>query len=104
MSETSGSMDVRSDNSTPPVTNTSKTDTPIPITASVSDSAATPAVGGVRSAASGDRMISGIDLIDYGAGGLMPNHVYLVKGAGGVGKSILGLQFLTRGLEHQEPG
>ncbi|HET7437698.1 MAG TPA: ATPase domain-containing protein [Thermoanaerobaculia bacterium] len=54
--------------------------------------------------AHGDRMISGIDLIDYGAGGLMPNHVYLVKGGSGVGKSILGLQFLARGLEHQEPG
>jgi len=49
-------------------------------------------------------MISGIDLIDYGAGGLLPNKVYVVKGGIGVGKSIVGLQFLTRGLEHQEPG
>ncbi|HKO57167.1 MAG TPA: ATPase domain-containing protein [Thermoanaerobaculia bacterium] len=53
---------------------------------------------------SGDRMISGIDLIDYGVGGLMPNKVYVVKGGIGVGKTIVGLQFLTRGLEHQEPG
>jgi KaiC/GvpD/RAD55 family RecA-like ATPase/DNA-binding response OmpR family regulator len=58
----------------------------------------------VRASQSTDRLISGIDLIDYGVGGLMPNHVYLVKGAGGLGKSILGLQFLARGLEHQEPG
>lgn len=51
-----------------------------------------------------DRMISGIDLIDYGVGGLLPNKVYLVKGNIGVGKTILGLQYITRGLEHQEPG
>ncbi len=51
-----------------------------------------------------DRIVSGIDLIDYGAGGLLPNHVYVVKGGMGVGKSIAGLQFLTRGLEHDEPG
>ena len=76
-----------------------KTDTPLPIGQSVPDSA-----GKTRPARPGDRIISGIDLVDYGAGGLMPNHVYLVKGGGGVGKSILGLQFLTRGLEHQEPG
>jgi KaiC/GvpD/RAD55 family RecA-like ATPase/DNA-binding response OmpR family regulator len=49
-------------------------------------------------------MISGIDLLDYGAGGLMPHKVYLVKGGSGVGKSLLGLQYLTRGLELQEPG
>lgn len=53
---------------------------------------------------SSDRMISGIDLIDFGAGGLLPGHVYLVKGGSGLGKTILGLQFLARGLEHQEPG
>lgn len=53
---------------------------------------------------SGDRMISGIDLLDFGAGGLLPNKVYLVRGGAGVGKSILGLQYLTRGLELQEPG
>src|ERR687889_520809 len=76
-----------------------KTDTPLPIGKSVRDSAGT-----TRPVRSGERIISGIDLVDYGAGGLMPNHVYLVKGGGGVGKSIVGLQFLVRGLEHQEPG
>ena len=53
---------------------------------------------------SADRIISGIDLLDYGAGGLMPHKVYLVKGGSGVGKTLLGLQYLTRGLELQEPG
>lgn len=77
-----------------------KTDKQIPITSPVRDSAGKPRT--TRGA--GDRIISGIDLIDFGAGGLMPNHVYLVKGRGGLGKSILGMQFLTRGLEHQEPG
>jgi KaiC/GvpD/RAD55 family RecA-like ATPase/DNA-binding response OmpR family regulator len=56
------------------------------------------------SASDSDRIISGIDLIDYGAGGLMPRHLYLVQGPSGVGKSIVGMQFLTRGLEHQETG
>lgn len=51
-----------------------------------------------------DRMISGIDLIDFGAGGLMPDHVYLVKGPSGMGKTLLGLQFLARGLEYGETG
>jgi KaiC/GvpD/RAD55 family RecA-like ATPase/CheY-like chemotaxis protein len=51
-----------------------------------------------------DRMISGIDLIDFGVGGLLPQKVYVVKGGIGMGKSIVGLQFLTRGLEHNEPG
>jgi KaiC/GvpD/RAD55 family RecA-like ATPase/DNA-binding response OmpR family regulator len=51
-----------------------------------------------------DRSISGIDLIDFSVGGLLPNKVYVVKGGEGVGKTVLGLQFLTRGLEHQEPG
>lgn len=53
---------------------------------------------------SSDRLISGIDLIDFGVGGLLPNKVYVIKGGVGVGKTIAGLQFLTRGLEHQEPG
>ena len=77
-----------------------KTDKQLPITTPVPDSAGKPR----SSRGAADRIISGIDLIDFGAGGLMPNHVYLVKGGGGLGKSILGLQFLTRGLEHQEPG
>jgi len=51
-----------------------------------------------------DRMISGIDLLDYGAGGLLAHKIYLVRGGSGVGKTLLGLQYLTRGLELQEPG
>jgi KaiC/GvpD/RAD55 family RecA-like ATPase/DNA-binding response OmpR family regulator len=58
----------------------------------------------IEATAPANRIISGIDLIDYGAGGLLPNHVYVVKGSTGVGKSVVGLQFLTRGLEHDEPG
>jgi KaiC/GvpD/RAD55 family RecA-like ATPase/DNA-binding response OmpR family regulator len=97
-----GSTDIRSDDAAPAsrraATSSSKTDTPIPLDSPI------PEVGASKVRVSGDRMISGIDLIDYGAGGLMPNHVYIVKGGMGVGKSILGLQFLVRGLEHQEPG
>lgn len=52
----------------------------------------------------GERIISGIDLIDYSVGGLFPEKVYVVKGGAGTGKTILGLQFLVRGLEHGEPG
>ena len=52
----------------------------------------------------GPRMISGIDLIDYGAGGLYPEKVYVIKGGIGVGKTVVGLQFLSRGLEMNEPG
>jgi KaiC/GvpD/RAD55 family RecA-like ATPase/DNA-binding response OmpR family regulator len=87
-----------------------KTDTPLPIEPAVLETAASSAQVPIanerpeRPALGGDRLISGIDLIDFGAGGLMPNHVYVVKGAGGVGKSILGLQFLARGLELQETG
>jgi KaiC/GvpD/RAD55 family RecA-like ATPase len=51
-----------------------------------------------------DRMISGIDLLDDGAGGLLAHKIYLVRGASGVGKTLLGLQYLTRGLELREPG
>ncbi|HUP63948.1 MAG TPA: ATPase domain-containing protein [Thermoanaerobaculia bacterium] len=51
-----------------------------------------------------NRIISGIDLIDFGVGGLFPERVYVVKGTPGTGKSILGLQFLVRGLEVHEPG
>lgn len=100
-----GSTEVRSPSTSsapstgaPPVKTDGKTDTPLPIAPAIPETAATATLH------AGDRIISGIDLIDYGAGGLMPNHIYLVKGGGGVGKSILGMQFLTRGLEHQEPG
>jgi len=87
----SGTIDVRSESATPPPVNN-----PQPVIPISTDRAERPALGG-------DRLISGIDLVDFGAGGLAPNHVYVVKGAGGVGKTILGLQFLARGLELQEP-
>src|ERR1041385_5599568 len=79
---------------------TQKTDTPLPLTTPVAE------VGGTAAprANTADRMISGIDPLDYGAGGLMPHKVYVIKGGAGVGKSILGMQYLTRGLELQEPG
>src|ERR1051325_1806148 len=91
-----GSSEVRSSNhaSNP----TTRTDKELPLAAPIQETnAKTPA-------AVADRLISGIDLLDYGAGGLMPHKVYVVKGAAGVGKSILGLQYLVRGLELQEPG
>jgi len=96
----SGSMDVRSDANASAKRSggTGKTDTPMPLDTPVQE------VSSERNARSGERMISGLDLVDYGVGGLMPNKVYVVKGGIGVGKSIVGLQFLTRGLEHQEPG
>ena len=72
---------------------------PLPLDRPVKEGGSLPA-----RAKNADRIISGIDLLDYGAGGLMPNKVYLVRGGAGVGKSILGLQFLTRGLELHEPG
>lgn len=50
------------------------------------------------------RIISGIDLIDSGAGGLFPNKIYLIKGGLGIGKTIAGLQYLARGLQLDEPG
>jgi len=94
-------MDVRSDANASAKRSggTGKTDTPMPLDTPVQE------VGSeTRNARSGERMISGLDLVDYGVGGLMPNKVYVVKGGIGVGKTIVGLQFLTRGLEHQEPG
>lgn len=94
----SGTMDVRTNNPEPsnnpiPATEPTRQDAPL----STQTAAERPALGG-------DRIISGIDLIDFGAGGLAPDHVYVLKGAGGLGKTILGLQFLARGLELQEPG
>jgi KaiC/GvpD/RAD55 family RecA-like ATPase/DNA-binding response OmpR family regulator len=105
-----GSTDVRSDSTTPATpTRSTKTDTPLPLDTpaqEVSGTTTRKADGDGRAdrADRADRMISGIDLLDYGAGGLMPHKVYLVKGGSGVGKSLLGLQYLTRGLELQEPG
>src|SRR3954454_7306468 len=102
-----GSTDVRSNSTTSnnPSRGT-KTDTPLPLDTPAQEvSATTPREhAGGNGAAHGERMISGIDLLDYGAGGLMPHKVYLIKGGSGVGKSLLGLQYLTRGLELQEPG
>src|SRR5438128_2556369 len=76
---------------------TTKTDTPLPLAAPVQET--TPSRPALL-----DRLISGIDLLDFGAGGLLPHKIYLVRGGSGVGKTLLGLQYLTRGLELQEPG
>lgn len=51
-----------------------------------------------------EHTISGIDLIDQSAGGLLPGQPYVIRGSLGLGKSILGLQFLARGLDLGEPG
>lgn len=91
-----GSTDVRSNQ--PSSTRGAKTDTPLPINQPVKE------LSSPARDKSADRIISGIDLLDFGAGGLLPHKVYLVRGSGGVGKSLLGLQYLTRGLELQEPG
>ena len=91
MSETTG-PEVRTETDvvppTPPANlTTAKTDIPLPIAPAIVESAeTTPAAA----SAIGDRIISGIDLIDFSAGGLMPNHVYLVKGAGGLGDPRVG--------------
>ena len=100
-----GSSEVRSDNASPSPNsaNQSKTDKPLPLDTPVQEVAGAGEKSEPRHAGA-ERIISGIDLLDYGAGGLMPHKVYVVKGAAGVGKSILGLQYLTRGLELQEPG
>ena len=92
------STDVRSNEITPATTLTTptpKTDVPVPLVSIIEE------VAPPRPA---DRMISGIDLLDYGAGGLLPHKMYLVRGGSGVGKTLLGLQYLTRGLELHEPG
>lgn len=96
-SDLSSESNTRSTNPSPGAAG--KTDTPLPIS-SIPDATprdAAPAPGA-------ERIISGIDLLDYGAGGLMAHKVYLVRGGSGVGKTLLGLQYLTRGLELQEPG
>ena len=103
-----GSTDVRSSKSSqgyePAPPTILKTDKELPLGDPIVEPTADPATASEAKNADCERCISGIDLLDYGAGGLMPNKVYLVKGAGGVGKTLFGLQFLTRGLEHQEPG
>jgi KaiC/GvpD/RAD55 family RecA-like ATPase/CheY-like chemotaxis protein len=98
-----GLSDVRSSNDAvpPPTTNSQarsgKTDKELPLDAPVQEPASTRNTDG-------ERIISGIDLLDYSAGGLRPHKLYLVRGSGGTGKTLLGLQFLARGLELQEPG
>jgi KaiC/GvpD/RAD55 family RecA-like ATPase/DNA-binding response OmpR family regulator len=96
-----GSSEVRS-NSASPSASPKKTDTPLPLDAPIQEAAGTQ--NAPQSQPGAERIISGIDLLDYGVGGLMPHKVYVVKGPAGVGKSILGLQYLTRGLELHEPG
>ncbi|MBV8543638.1 MAG: hypothetical protein JO093_06485 [Acidobacteria bacterium] len=81
-----------------------KTDTPLPLDRPAQEVSGTTPREHAGGNSRGERIISGIDLLDYGAGGLMPHKVYMVKGGSGVGKSLLGLQYLTRGLELQEPG
>lgn len=63
-----------------------------------------PSAGTLPIGEKADGIISGIDLIDYGVGGLYPERVYIAKGGVGTGKSTLGLQFLVRGLDLNEPG
>jgi KaiC/GvpD/RAD55 family RecA-like ATPase/CheY-like chemotaxis protein len=98
-----GSSEVRSDDASPSPnsSNQPKIDKPLPIDAPVQEVASDKSE---PRHASAERIISGIDLLDYGAGGLIPHKVYVIKGGAGVGKSILGLQYLTRGLELHEPG
>src|ERR1051326_5996318 len=100
-----GSSEVRSENASPSPNspNQSKTDKPQPLDTPVQEVASAGEKSEPRHAGA-ERIISGIDLLDYGAGGLLPHKVYVVKGGSGVGKSILGLQYLTRGLELHEPG
>ena len=97
-----GLSDVRSNENTRPLPTANsqampRTDKELPLDAPVQETAS-PRRG------ESDRIISGIDLLDYSAGGLLPHKIYLVRGSGGTGKSLLGLQFLVRGLELQEPG
>ena len=87
-----GSTDPRSTDSTP------SSRPPLDPTSAAAPGLASSAVQ------SSDRIISGIDLLDFGAGGMLPQKVYVVRGGSGAGKSLLGLQYLTRGLELQEPG
>src|SRR3954462_6062079 len=46
--------------------------------------------------------IAGLD--DVLGGGLPANHLYLVEGTPGAGKTTLGLQFLRKGVETGEKG
>ena len=46
-----------------------------------------------------DGIPTGVDFIDSGADGFYRSKPYLVFGASGTGKSIMGLQYVTAGLE-----
>jgi KaiC/GvpD/RAD55 family RecA-like ATPase/DNA-binding response OmpR family regulator len=99
-----GSTDARSNTTSNNPSRNTKTDTPLPFDTPSQEVSGTSPRENASGNGRGERIISGIDLLDYGAGGLMPHKVYMVKGGTGVGKSLLGLQYLTRGLELQEPG
>lgn len=77
---------------------------PLPTNSTPDNTLSTSADSDVMVSSGGSRLISGIDLIDYSSGGLQPEKAYLVKGGVGLGKSILGLQYLSRGLELGETG
>jgi KaiC/GvpD/RAD55 family RecA-like ATPase/DNA-binding response OmpR family regulator len=94
-----GSTDVRTSGNTAPGAGSR----PGVKTSTAAAPAARPAASAGRGGNS-DRIISGIDLVDYGVGGLLPHKVYVVKGGIGIGKSVVGMQFLARGLELHEPG
>src|SRR5512133_423541 len=52
-----------------------------------------------------ERASTGVAGLDHILGGGLPtNHLYLVEGTPGAGKTTLGLQFLRRGVEHGEKG
>jgi len=52
-----------------------------------------------------ERASTGVDgLDDVLGGGLPTNHLYLIEGNPGSGKTTLGLQFLRRGADRGEPG
>ncbi len=52
-----------------------------------------------------ERASTGIPGLDHILGGGLPvNHLYLVEGTPGAGKTTLGLQFLRRGVENGEAG
>jgi circadian clock protein KaiC len=61
--------------------------------------AAAPAIPAQQRASTG---IAGLD--DILGGGLPANHLYLVEGTPGAGKTTLGLQFLRKGVESGEQG
>ena len=50
-------------------------------------------------------LVTGSPALDFiMSGGFPPNHLYLIQGNPGSGKTTLGLQFLLEGLQHGETG